>query len=54
MLRSFVRRRVPVGRASAVTFTGGLAEGKYRYVVAARDTAGNPQNVAGSASLTVR
>ena len=54
VLRSFVRRRVPVGRASAVTFTGGLAEGKYRYVVAARDTAGNPQNVAGSASLTVR
>jgi hypothetical protein len=54
VLRTFVRRRVPIGRASAVTFTSGLAKGKYRYVVAARDTAGNPQSVTGSASLTVR
>ena len=54
VLRTFVRRRVPIGRASAVTFTGGLARGRYRYVVAARDTAGNPQRATGSASLTVR
>jgi GDSL-like Lipase/Acylhydrolase family len=54
VLRTFVRRLVPIGQASAVTFTGGLARGRYRYVVEARDTAGNPQSVAGSANLTVR
>ena len=54
VLRTFVRRLVPIGRASAVTFTSGLAKGRYRYVVEARDTAGNPQSVAGSANLTVR
>ena len=53
-LRTFVRRLVPVGQASAVTFTGGLAKGKYRYVVTARDTAGNSQSASGSARLTVR
>ena len=54
VLRTVVRRLVPIGRASSVTVTAGLARGKYRYVVAARDTAGNRQAVAGSASLTVR
>ena len=54
VLRTFVCRRVPIGRAAAVTLTGGLARGRYRFVVAARDTAGNPQSVTGSASLTVR
>jgi len=39
LLRTVVRRLVPIGRASSVTVTAGLARGKYRYVVAARDTA---------------
>ena len=54
VLRTFVRRRVPIGRASAVTFTGGLGKGTYRYVVSARDTAGNPERVRDSARLNVR
>ena len=53
VLRTFVRRLVPVGRAASVAFSG-LGRGRYRYVVTARDTAGNPQSVAGSARLTVR
>ena len=53
VLRTFVRRLVPTGRASAVTFTG-LGKGTYRYIVSARDTAGNRQNVPDGARLTVR
>ena len=53
VLRTFVRRLVPVGRAASVRFSG-LGRGAYRYVVTARDTAGNPQSVAGSARLVVR
>jgi hypothetical protein len=53
VLRTFVRRLLPVGRAASVRF-GGLGRGTYRYVVTARDFAGNPQSVAGSARLVVR
>ena len=53
VLRTFVRRLLPVGRAASVRIVG-LGRGAYRYVVSARDTAGNAQSVAGSARLTVR
>jgi hypothetical protein len=53
VLRKFVRR-VPVGRAMSIVFTCRLPRGSYRYVVSARDTAGNTQSVTGQARLTVR
>jgi hypothetical protein len=53
VLRTFVRRLLPVGRATSVA-VGGLGRGRYRYVVTARDSAGNPETVPGSARLTVR
>jgi hypothetical protein len=52
-VKTLVRRLVPVGRATAVKFTG-LGRGKYRYTVSARDTAGNRQSAPGRARLTVR
>jgi hypothetical protein len=54
VLKTFVRRLVPVNARSSVAFTCRLPKGTYRYVVTARDTAGNPQAVAGTARLTVR
>ena len=54
VLRRFVRRQALVGEALSVTFTCLLPKGSYRYVVAARDTAGNSQSVTGGARLTVR
>ena len=54
MLRTFVRRLVPVGLNTSVTFTGGLGKGGYRYVVSARDAAGNLTLAPDSARLTVR
>lgn len=53
VLRTFVRRLLPVGRATSIAFAG-LGKGRYRYVVSARDAAGNPQAYTGSARLTVR
>ena len=53
VLRTFVRRLLPVGRTTSVAVRG-LGRGRYRYVVTARDTAGNPETVPGSARLTVR
>ena len=53
VLRTFVRRLLPVGRTTSIA-VGGLGRGRYRYVVTARDTAGNPETVPGSARLTVR
>lgn len=53
VLRTFVRRLVPVGERSIVTFIGGLDKGTYRYVVSARDAAGNPQSAVAVARLTV-
>jgi lysophospholipase L1-like esterase len=54
VLREFLRRDVPVGEAMSVAFTCRLPKGSYRYVVTARDTAGNAQIVAGAAALVVR
>jgi hypothetical protein len=53
VLRTFVRRLVPVGERSTVTFTGGLDKGTYRYDVSARDSAGNPQSAVAVARLSV-
>jgi hypothetical protein len=53
VLRTFVRRLLPVGQAASIAFAG-LGKGSYRYVVWARDAAGNPQASTGSARLTVR
>lgn len=53
VLRGFVRRRLPVGQTASITFRG-LRRGTYRYVVSARDAAGNAQSVPGRARLTVR
>ena len=54
VLQRFVRRQVLVGETLSVTFTCRLPKGSYRYVVAARDAAGNSQSVTGGARLTVR
>jgi hypothetical protein len=54
VLREFIRRNVPVGESLSIPFTCRLAKGSYRYVVTARDTAGNAQSVAGAAALIVR
>jgi hypothetical protein len=54
VLKRYVRYRVPLGEALSVAFTCRLPKGSYRYVVTARDTAGNTQSAAGSARLTVR
>ena len=54
VLKTFVRRRVPIGVNKSITFTCKLPKGSYRYVVKARDTAGNPQLKPGSARLVVR
>ena len=53
-VKRLVRRGQPIGKRLAVTFTCRLSKGAYLYTVKARDTAGNPQSVAGSARLTVR
>ncbi len=54
VLKTFVRRRVPVGEAGTIAFACTLSKGSYRYVVRARDAAGNPELVSGIARLTVR
>jgi lysophospholipase L1-like esterase len=54
VLKTFVRRRVPVGVTRSIAFTCNLPRGSYRYVVKARDTAGNPQLKPGIARLVVR
>ena len=54
VLRTFVRRLVPVGERSTVTFAAGLDKGTYRYVVSVRDAAGNPQSAVAVARLIVR
>jgi hypothetical protein len=54
VLKTWTRRLTPVGVSSALTFTCRLPKGSYRYVVAARDTAGNRHLTPGSARLTVR
>jgi hypothetical protein len=54
VLKTFTRHRVPVGEPGRIAFTCTLPKGSYRYVVRARDTAGNPELVSGIARLTVR
>lgn len=54
VLKRYVRYGVPLGEALSVAFTCRLPKGSYRYVVTARDAAGNAQSAAGSARLTVR
>lgn len=54
VLKTLVRRRVPVGEAGKIAFTCTLSKGSYRYVVRARDAAGNAQLAPGAARLTVR
>lgn len=53
-IRSFTRRLVAIGAPQSLSFVCRLPRGAYRCVVTARDTAGNPQSVTGSARLTVR
>lgn len=54
VVKQFVRRRQAVGSPLKLTFSCTLPMGGYRYAVYARDAAGNPEAVAGSAPLTVR
>ncbi len=54
VVKRYVRHRVPVGESMSVAFTCDLPKGSYRFVISARDAAGNPQRVTGSARLTVR
>jgi len=53
-VKTFTRRKVPIAVAQSVSFVCRLPKGAYRYAVTARDTAGNPQSVIGSARLIVR
>lgn len=53
-LKQFVRHRQPVDSSFSTRFTCRLPKGSYRYVVYARDTAGNLQAGVDSARLTVR
>ena len=54
VVRSLVRRRVPVNAPQSVVFTCNLAKGTYRWLVSARDTAGNPGSVVATGRLRVR
>lgn len=54
LVKRFVRELVPVNRRQAVTFACVLPKGRYRYVVTARDTAGNPELQPSRATLIVR
>jgi hypothetical protein len=53
-LRTFVRQRVPVNEPQALGFTCRLPRGTYRWVVRARDTAGNPEPAPAKGMLVVR
>lgn len=53
-LKTWVRRGVAVNEPQALVFTCRLRRGAYRWVVRARDTAGNPDTGAGKGLLRVR
>jgi len=54
VVKQILRRRQTIGGRLTVAFICRLPRGTYRYVITARDTAGNPESVAGSALLKVR
>jgi hypothetical protein len=54
LLKTFVRRRVPVGWPANVSFTCTLPKGTYRWFVNARDVAGNPDVAPAVGKLIVR
>jgi hypothetical protein len=54
LLKTFVRRRVPVGWPATVSFTCALPKGTYRWFVNARDVAGNPDVAPAEGKLVVR
>jgi len=53
-VKTLVRRRQAIDKSLSVSFVCWLPKGTYRYTVYARDAAGNPQRIAGSARLMVR
>ena len=54
VVRSFVRRQVPVNKSASIVFTCSLPKGTYRWLVSARDTAGNPEVAPATGRLKVR
>jgi hypothetical protein len=54
LLKTFVRRRVPIGWPAKVSFTCTLPKGSYRWLVNARDAAGNPDVAPDEGRLVVR
>jgi len=54
LLRTFVRRRVPIGWPQKLSFTCTLPKGSYRWFVNARDVAGNPDVAPDKGKLIVR
>ena len=54
VVRSFVRRLVPVNEPASVVFTCSLPTGTYRWSVSARDTVGNPATTPATGRLKVR
>jgi hypothetical protein len=54
LLKTFVRRRVPIGWPATVSFTCTLPKGTYRWLVHARDIAGNPDVAPDEGKLVVR
>ena len=54
LLKTFVRRRVPIGWPANVSFTCTLPKGSYRWLVYARDVAGNPDVAPDEGKLVVR
>ena len=54
LLKTFVRRLVPIGWPAKVSFTCTLPKGSYRWLVHARDTAGNPDVAPDEGKLVVR
>jgi hypothetical protein len=54
VVKTLVRRRVPVNTSVSATFLCKLPRGRYRWVVTARDTVGNPEQAAAVGTLKVR
>lgn len=54
VVKTIVCRDVPVNQPQAIVMRCTLPKGAYRWVIRARDTAGNPEGVPGRGLLTVR